>query len=113
LVFADTKNKKIDIHEEEREDGGSGGKDNPLLRDSWFMRGRQSPDGLSAAAHRYQAFLQAQSLPVITGPFPSSGSSLNTSPSLSAPLAISGACDWSELGPAPLANSLNANRQNV
>src|SRR5882672_5252898 len=64
--------------------------DEPAFRDEWFMRGRESPDFFSAAAHRYRAWLQAQSLPVTTVP---SGSNPPVSLSLSAPLAVSGACN--------------------
>ncbi|HJT23983.1 MAG TPA: hypothetical protein VJ873_05370, partial [bacterium] len=85
--------------------------DNPLLRDQWFMRGRRSPDGFSAAIHRYQAWLAAQNLPVTTSLSTTPGGS--PSPGLAALLAVAGSCNWTELGPSPLGGSQNAHGQNV
>jgi hypothetical protein len=82
--------------EEQIQDGD---RDNPQARDLWFIRGRTTPNGESAALMRYRAYQQKLQLRTrqfsarIAGALPH----------------VSSSGTWKSLGPAPLASDATGN----
>ncbi|HVA63105.1 MAG TPA: sialidase family protein [Terriglobales bacterium] len=74
------------------------GGDHPGARADWFMRFRQSRDGISPAAHRYRAWRQARRMPVIRPRRQLSAAAAALAGS-AAPPTLGG--NWTELGPRP------------
>ncbi|HUX68754.1 MAG TPA: sialidase family protein [Terriglobales bacterium] len=74
------------------------GGDHPRARADWFLRMRQSRDGLSPAAHHYQAWRQAQRMPVVR-PRRQLRAGAAAPAAGTAPPTVGG--NWTELGPRP------------